>query len=133
NETSTEGAATSGGGGGTVLATVASAPAAPALSASDVRALLARYTQEILRTRIAANLVYPPEAERVGAEGTVVVRVRVNSAGAVISAAVVGACAHELLCEDALRTVRAASPFPPPPPVLGALIDVSVPVTYRLE
>ncbi|HEY0715549.1 MAG TPA: TonB family protein [Polyangia bacterium] len=119
------------GGGGPATST--GTGSAPALSPEAVKALQDRYIQEILRTRIAARLVYPIEAERMGAEGTVVVRVRVSSAGVVIHAAVMGACPHDVLCEDALRTVRAASPFPPPPPALGSLIDVSVPVAYRLE
>jgi protein TonB len=122
-----------GTGGGGAATAIGSGTAAPALSASEIKALQDRYIQEILRTRIAARLVYPTEAERMGAEGTVIVRVRVNGTGVLIHAAVMGECPHEVLCEDALRTVRAASPFPSPPSALGALIDVSLPVSYRLE
>lgn len=123
-----------GGVAGTVASPGVDMPAAaPAISAAQVRALLERYLQEILRGRIKDGMAYPPEAERIGAEGTVLVRVRVDGAGKLVSAALAGACPHEILCEAALQTVRASSPFPAPPRELGATIEMTVPLTYRLE
>lgn len=118
------------GGGQPVVG--AQAPA-PALPAAQIKALLDRYLLHILRSRIESRLSYPAEAERMGVEGTVLVRVRIDGAGKLMSAALMGTCPHEVLCEAALQTVRESSPFPAPPSELGAAIEVSVPLTYRLQ
>jgi protein TonB len=106
---------------------------APVLSAAEREDYLQRYLRDILRTRIAARFHYPEEAEALGIEGLVVVRISVLPSGAVSLTRVVGVCPHRLLCEAAERTIREAAPYPPPPRELGGAISVSVPFDYRLE
>jgi protein TonB len=124
-----------GGVAGGVAGTTASpgVVAAPGPSPAELRALLDRYLQQVLRPRILSRLVFPPEAERLGVEGKVLLRLRIGGGGQLLAANVAGACPHEILCEDALRTLRAASPLPPLPPALGPQVDCTFPVTYQLE
>jgi len=109
------------------------APPPPPLSPEQRRAYLERYLQEIFRSRIAARFHYPEQAERLGIEGLVVLRVTILPSGALLLAKVAGECPHRILCEAAERTVRQAAPFPPPPAELGGAIAVAVPLQYRLE
>ena len=97
------------------------------------RSLLERYLRELFRSRIAARFRYPPEAEREGIEGVVVMRVAIDGTGHLIELRLIGSCKHTVLCEAASRTLLASAPFPPPPPELGGAIAVDVPLAYRLE
>jgi periplasmic protein TonB len=97
------------------------------------RSLLERYLRELFRSRIAARFRYPPEAERDGIEGVVVMRVAIDGSGKLIELHLVGSCQHAVLCEAASRTLLASAPFPPPPAELGGAIAVDVPLAYRLE
>jgi periplasmic protein TonB len=108
-------------------------PRPPALSAAQRKALLDRYLAEMFRTRVQSRFRLPPEAEQLGIEGTVLVRVWLDRQGRLLKMALVGGCAHELLCDHAQRTLREAAPFPPPPAELGPSIDVEVPLNYRLQ
>jgi periplasmic protein TonB len=105
----------------------------PAVSPERRKVVLDRYLQEIFRSRIAAKFHYPEEAERLGMEGLVVVRVAVTATGALWDARIISDCSQRLLCAAAERTVRDAAPFPPPPAELGGAISVDVPLQYRLE
>lgn len=108
-------------------------PPKPALpDPSVVAAARARYLAA-LRARIASVLRVPDEAERLGVEGTVVLRIAVDAGGQVRSLRLVGDCPHDVLCEDAKATITAAGTFPPPPPELGALAQIDVPLVYRLN
>jgi periplasmic protein TonB len=105
----------------------------PGPTEAERRSLLERYLRELFRTRIAARFRYPPEAERQGIEGVVVLRVAIDGAGRLLQLRVVGACTHRVLCEAASETLLASTPFPPPPAELGGTIAVDVPLAYRLE
>ncbi len=100
---------------------------------SQRRSLLERYLRELFRSRIAARFRYPPEAEREGIEGVVVMRVAIDGSGKLLELRLVGSCEHTVLCEAASRTLLASAPFPPPPAELGGAIAVDVPLAYRLE
>lgn len=106
------------------------ATAAPS-HAGAARALQ-RYIDRVFRPRIAARFRYPEEAEELGLEGIVVVHVSLLASGALARAPAPLDCRERLLCEAAVRTVREAAPFPPPPPELGA-VTLDVPLEYRLE
>jgi protein TonB len=106
---------------------------APGPTEAERQSLLQRYLRELFRTRIAARFRYPPEAERDGIEGLVVMRVAIDATGRLTGLRLVGACAHQVLCEAASRTLLASAPFPPPPAELGGSIAVDVPLAYRLE
>jgi periplasmic protein TonB len=109
------------------------APPPPAVTSERRKVVLDRYLQEIFRSRIAAKFHYPEEAERLGMEGLVVVRVAVMATGALWNARIISDCSQRILCAAAERTVRDAAPFPPPPAELGGAISVDVPLQYRLE
>lgn len=107
-------------------------PPPPAMTAEQRRQQLARYLQEALRPRFDSRFTYPAEAERMGVEGRVVLRLTIDGSGRLLAAAAAG-CPADILCEHAQRTIRDASPFPPPPRELGATIQVDMPIAYRLD
>ena len=121
-----------GGVAGAVL-TSAAPPRLPQLSPQERQALIRRYLEEILRTRIASRLRLPAEAERLGVEGTVVMLLAIDGGGRLVGLRTAGACPHEILCEAAARTIREAAPFPPPPAALGGGLQAEMPLSYRLE
>lgn len=106
------------------------AMAAPS-HAATARALQ-RYIDQVFRPRIAARFRYPEEAQELGLEGIVVVHVSLLASGALASVPAPLDCRERLLCDAAVRTVRDAAPFPPPPLELGA-VTLDVPLEYRLE
>jgi protein TonB len=123
-----------GGVAGAVLS-AAAPPALPQLTDAQRREAVRRYLDEVLRPRVAAHASLPPEAERLGIEGRVIMRLRIDTAGRLIALRPGAACPHEVLCEAAARAVRAAAPFPPPPSALaaGSGLEIDFPLTYRLD
>ncbi|HSP77687.1 MAG TPA: energy transducer TonB [Myxococcaceae bacterium] len=118
--------------GGLGLPSLPPPPPAP-LAPEKRKALLGRYLQDLFRLRIAARFHYPAEAEELGLQGTVTVRVSLDGSGRLLGLRVLGGCPHPVLCDAALDTVRQSVPFPPPPAELGSSFDVDVPFQYRLE
>ncbi|HEX5746337.1 MAG TPA: energy transducer TonB [Archangium sp.] len=108
-------------------------PPPPSLTREQRQSLTSSYLQELLRSRIAARFQYPPQAEELGLEGVVTLRVSIGHGGQLLGMRVHGPCPHPMLCDAALRTVRESLPFPPPPAELGQSIAVDVPFQYRLE
>jgi protein TonB len=108
-------------------------PPPPTLTREQRQQLTSRYLQELFRSRIASRFHYPAEAEELGLEGLVTLRVSIDSDGQLLGIRVQGACPHAMLCDAALRTVRESVPFPPPPAELGGGFAVDVPFQYRLE
>lgn len=108
-------------------------PPPPTLTREQRQTLTSRYLQELFRSRIAARFRYPQEAEHLGLEGLVTLRVSIDRSGQLLGMRVQGDCPHAVLCDAALRTVRESVPFPPPPAELGGSIAVDVPFQYRLE
>lgn len=119
-----------GGAGGLMMPPP---PLPPSLTREQRQSLTSSYLQELFRSRIAARFQYPPEAEHLGLEGIVTLRVSIGHGGQLLGMRVQGPCPHPLLCDAALRTVRESVPFPPPPAALGESIAVDVPFQYRLE
>jgi TonB family protein len=70
---------------------------------------------------------YPTTARRAGQQGRVVVLFSVDERGYVVSASVTSPCAHELLNEEALRTVRRWK-FRP-----GVRASASRPIVFQLN
>ena len=108
-------------------------PPPPSLTREQRQSLTSSYLQELFRSRIAAHFQYPREAEDLGLEGLVTLRVSIDRSGQLLGMRVQGPCPHTMLCDAALRTVRESVPFPPPPAELGGSIAVDVPFQYRLE
>lgn len=120
-----------GGAGGLMMPPPPPPP--PSLTREQRQSLTSSYLQELFRSRIAARFQYPPEAEHLGLEGIVTLRVSIGHGGQLLGMRVQGPCPHPMLCDAALRTVRESVPFPPPPAELGGSIAVDVPFQYRLE
>jgi len=75
---------------------------------------------------------YPPLSLRRREEGTVVVRVRLASSGAILGEPRAGG--PERLVRASLDAVREAGPFPPLPPLLQTpSADFEIPVVYRIR
>lgn len=126
---------TAGGVAGGVVGAVSAAPPPrmPELSPQERQALIRQYLERVVAPRILSRLRMPPEAERLGIEGRVILHVSIDGSGRVLGLRPVGACAFEILCEDAARTIREAAPFPAPPPALAEGVLVDVPLNYRLQ
>ncbi len=95
-------------------------------------ALVGRY-RDVLRNRIRDGFRYPAEARELELVGQVVVQVTVDRVGRVLLARLRGSCPHPILCDDALRTIRAAAPFSPVPAELGQSVQIEVPLNYAFE
>ena len=108
-------------------------PRAPLLSPQERQALIRKYLEQVVGPRIRSRLRMPPEAERLGIEGGVLLQASIDGSGRLLALRPVGACAFEVLCEDAARTIREAAPFPPPPPALVEGVVVDVPLNYKLQ
>lgn len=121
------------GGAGGLLPPLPPPPPPPSLTREQRQSLTSSYLQELFRSRIAARFQYPQEAEDLGLEGVVTLRVSIDRSGQLLGMRVQGRCPHAVLCDAALRTVRESVPFPPPPAELGGSIAVDVPFQYRLE
>jgi protein TonB len=116
---------------GPIGAAVGSGPS-EAQRAAPRSAMVGRY-RELLRGRIRDGFRYPEEARELELTGEVIVQVMIDRAGRLVGARLRGACPHALLCDHALRTVRAAAPFAPLPPELGEALQVELPLAYTFE
>lgn len=77
---------------------------------------------------------YPKIAQRRGWEGTVLLEIKVDGNGNVLSAVVSKSSGHASLDKSALKMVKKASPFPAPPKALqgASFTTISVPVVFKL-
>jgi protein TonB len=105
----------------------------PAVLSEGQRSTLTAQYRELMRRRIAKGFRYPPEARELELFGQVVVQVVVDRGGRVASTRLKGHCPHTLLCDDAIRTIRAAGPFAPIPRDLGDSLPIEVPLNYSFE
>jgi len=77
---------------------------------------------------------YPRQAERLRQQGVAYVRFSVDRQGNASNIRLGQSSGHPLLDEEALATVRRASPLPPPPAeITGDPVEVMVPVTFFLR
>ncbi len=106
---------------------------APPLTEAQRRQAIDRYLQEILRTRIRDAFRYPAAARELELSGAVVVRATLDRSGRLLGVRLNCRCPHGILCDDALRTIRAAAPFPPLPAELGETLPIDVPLTYAFD
>ncbi len=111
------------------------APPAPALAAPRTSAATDRNAavtwRGLLLGRLKAYRRYPRRAQSQGQEGVAQVAFTVDRRGMVLSARIARGSGYPLLDEEALATVRRASPMPPPPDdVPGDPVEVVVPVDF---
>ena len=87
----------------------------------------------LLGRAIAKHKSYPKIAQMRGYEGDVLLDLRLDGNGNVLSAKVKEGSGYESLDKQALEMVRKASPFPAPPESLrNRTFNITVPVSFKL-
>jgi protein TonB len=88
-----------------------------------------------MRRRLLAHRRYPPAALRNGLEGVVKVKIGVDRRGRLVGEPTVAhSCGHPVLDDEALRMVRAASPFAPLPERADKEVVVFViPLAFEIQ
>jgi protein TonB len=76
---------------------------------------------------------YPPEAERRGFTGVVMMRFSIDASGHVASQSMVRSSGHDQLDEEAAAWLQRAQPFPAPPPGRVAPTQIVVPLAFVLH
>ena len=88
----------------------------------------------LLSRAIAKHKSYPKIAQMRGWQGDVILDLKIDGNGNVLSAKVRDSSGHEALDNQALEMVRKASPFPAPPEALRSrTFNITVPVSFKLE
>ena len=107
-------------------------PPPPEPSKADIDNALSAYGN-ILGRAIAKHKSYPKIAQRRGWEGVVLLDLKIDSSGNVLSAVVRDSSGYDSLDKRALAMVKKAAPFPAPPKLLqGSTFNISVPVSFKL-
>ena len=105
----------------------------PEPAQADVDNALGEYGG-LLGRAIAKHKSYPKIAQMRGWEGEVMLDLKIDGSGNVLSAKVRESSGHEALDNQALEMVRKASPFSAPPETLrNRTFNISVPVSFKLE
>ncbi|MES2580676.1 MAG: energy transducer TonB [Pseudomonadota bacterium] len=106
---------------------------APERSPAEVDNALGEYGNLLGRT-IAKHKQYPRIAQTRGWQGDVLLDLKLDGNGKVLSATVRQGSGYEVLDKQALEMVRKASPFPAPPEALrNRTFNITVPVSFKLE
>ena len=88
----------------------------------------------VLQAWLARHKRYPAAARRGGVEGTAILSFAIAADGTVTAYALVRSSGSGLLDRAVASLIQSASPVPPIPPALGVdRLEVSVPVSYRLQ
>jgi len=83
----------------------------------------------LIRDRVSREVRYPAMARRQGWSGQVIIEFTVLLSGEVSELRVAESCGYPILDRQALRAVKAAAPFPPPPVVA----TLTLPVNFELN
>jgi protein TonB len=88
----------------------------------------------ILARHIAKFKMYPKIAQMRGWQGDIVLEVKLNGDGALISSKIIKGSGFDVLDNEGLEMVKRASPFPLPPEILkGKSFTILVPIRFKLE
>lgn len=102
------------------------------LSGSEKEAI-ARY-QDIVRQRIEQVKMYPLWAKKQGIEGITLICFTVLSDGTGHSVKIVRSSGSNILDEEAVSTIKRASPFPPVPKIMsGKLVRIELSIIFSLK
>jgi protein TonB len=85
------------------------------------------------RMRIEEAKRYPRQARRKGCEGKVIISFQIDRKGEVGEIRLIQSCGHRELDEEAMATLRRASPFPSPLLIEKEKLDLEVPILFKLE
>lgn len=103
------------------------------LNENDINNALSQYGSTLGRA-IAKHKQYPKIAQMRGWQGDVLLDLKLDGSGNVLSANVKESSGFEALDKQALEMVRKASPFPAPPEALrNRSFNITVPVSFKLE
>lgn len=99
----------------------------------DVDNALGEYGS-LLGRAIAKHKQYPRIAQMRGYQGDVLLDLKLDGNGNVLSAKIKESSSYESLDKQALEMVRKASPFPAPPAALrNRTFNITVPVSFKLQ
>jgi len=88
----------------------------------------------ILARHIAKFKMYPKIAQMRGWQGELILEVKLNGDGVLISSKIVKGSGFDVLDNEGLEMVKRASPFPVPPEILkGKSFSILVPIRFKLE
>lgn len=105
----------------------------PERSQAEVDNALGEYGN-LLGRAIAKHKQYPRIAQMRGWQGEVLLDLKLDGHGKVLSASVRESSGYDALDKQALEMVRKASPFPAPPEALrNRTFNITVPVSFKLE
>ncbi len=108
-------------------------PKEPEPSPVEVDNALGEYGS-LLGRAIAKHKQYPRIAQMRGWQGDVILDLKIDGNGKVISANVQQSSGYEALDKQALEMARKAAPFPAPPQALRSrTFNITVPVSFKLE
>ena len=102
-------------------------------SEADINGARGQYA-DMLRREIAKDKNYPNIARTRSQQGDVILDVKLDSNGKVLSATVHTSSGYESLDREAISKINRISPFPLPPEALkGRTFNVSVPISFKLD
>lgn len=108
-------------------------PPPPGPSQTDLDAARRGYADRLARA-IAQHKQYPRIAQMRGWQGEVLVDLKLDSNGAVLSSRIERSSGYEVLDKQALEMIKRAAPFPSPPEILkSSVFNIQVPVSFKLE
>jgi periplasmic protein TonB len=103
------------------------------LSEADISAARGQYVSTLDRA-INKYKSYPKIAQMRGWQGKVLLNLKLDGDGNMLSADVKESSGYESLDKQALEIVRKASPFAQPPEALrGRSFNITIPITFKLE
>ena len=87
-----------------------------------------------LVTKLQRAKRYPETARSRGLQGVASATFTMDRAGRVLAASLVSSSGSAVLDDEALAMIRRAEPLPPPPPELqGAMVTMTIPVSFTLR
>jgi len=86
-----------------------------------------------IRSLIEEAKIYPLKARLAGYEGNVKISFCILPDGQVSHLKILSPAPYKVLNEAAIKTIKRAAPFPPPPPRLSPPLKITLKMTFRLE
>lgn len=92
-----------------------------------------RYSQ-LAQVKILERLTYPPAARGSGFQGIVTLGLRISYKGDILEAKIQSSSGYQILDDNALKTARRVSPYPPfPPAIPDRELWINIPIAYQLD
>ncbi len=92
-----------------------------------------RYSQ-VVQMRILENIAYPVAGKGAGFQGTVKLGLKLSYKGELLGAKVISSSGYKILDDNALKTARSISSYPPFPPAIDSEdLWIEVPIAYKLD